>query len=239
MALNTLCCIQARISSTRLPGKVIKRICGKPLLLHVIERVLTCELIDRAVLATSTDGGTDVLADIAEQAGIGIFRGSEDDVLDRYYRILLKYKPTHVVRICADSPLVDPFEIDRIIRHHVSVGADYSFNHIPEYGSFSNGYPDGVGGEIFKSAVLKSIAERPTTPAEREHVNKYVLDRPGAYHIETIQAPAKISHPKYRFDVDSEEDLAFIREIFQELYNGTIFSTEDVVTYLERRKTRR
>ncbi len=228
--INVLCCTQARMDSMRLPGKVMRKICGEPLICHIIDRLKLCKRIDKIVLATSKNKKDDILERTVRKQGIDVFRGPEDDVLGRFYQVVCKYRPKHVVRICADSPLIDPVEIDRIIRHHIKKRADYSFNHIPE---MDNSYPDGVGAEVFKGSILEDLARRKTTKAEKEHINEYIWNHLSQFHVETIKAPVDIACPQYRFEVNTEEDLKFIRKIYNKLYRGEYFSTRDVIACLK------
>ena len=227
--INVLCCVQARYASKRLPGKVLMKISGKPLIEHIIERLKMCENIDKIVLATSKDKRNDALEKTARKIEVDVFRGPELDVLARFCRVIRKYKPRHVVRICADSPLIDPVEIDKIITRHIRKKADYSFNHIPAMG---NNYPDGIGAEVFKSSLLLSIEKKKTTKKEREHVNEFVWNNLKKFHVETLSAPPDIAYPEYRFEVNTKRELDFIRKIYKALYRGGYFSTGDVIKYL-------
>lgn len=229
--IKVLCCIQARVGSQRLPGKVMKKICDKTLIVHIIDRLKLCRKIDKLVLATSRSKIDDILAKAAYQEKIDVFRGSENNVLERFYGVMCEYESRHIVRVCADNPLIDPVEVDKIIVHHIKKRADYSFNHIP---AMENNYPDGVGAELFKTSVLKEIAKnKQTTLLEKEHINDYIWNHPEQYHIETIKASKEIAYPQYRFEVNTEEDLKFIRKIYKKLYRGEYFSTRDVIACLE------
>ncbi|MBN2483447.1 MAG: glycosyltransferase family protein [Candidatus Omnitrophica bacterium] len=228
--IKVLGCIQARMGSRRLPGKVLKKISGKSLIVHIIERLRACKTIDRIVLATSKKEEDDLLEKVACKNGIECVRGSEQNVLKRFYDVVCLYWPHHIVRICADSPLIDPLEIDRIVRHHIRRDADYSFNHIPE---MNNSYPDGVGAEIFKSNVIANIIRQKTTKAEQEHINEYIWNHLDRFRIETIAAPKSIAYPEYRFEVNTEDDLKFIRKIYNHLYEGKAFNTRSVIEYLK------
>jgi spore coat polysaccharide biosynthesis protein SpsF len=221
------------MDSARLPGKVMRKICGEPLIYHIIERLKLCKCINKIILATSNNPKDDILERTVRKHGIDVFRGPEADVLERFYQVVCKYRPKHVVRICADSPLIDPVEIDRIIQHHINRRADYSFNHIPK---MDNHYPDGVGAEVFKGSILEDLMKRKTTKAEKEHINGYIWNHSNQFHIETIKAPSDIAYPQYRFEVNTEDDLKFIEKIYKKLYRGEYFSTRDVIEYLQVKK---
>ena len=227
--IKVLGCIQARMGSRRLPGKVLKKISGKPLIEHIIERLKACKTIDLIVLATSKKEDNRPLEKIARKNNIECFRGAEQNVLKRFYDVICLYEPQHVVRICADSPLIDPKEIDRIVRHHICSKADYSFNHIPQ---MNNNYPDGVGSEIFRSSVIADIIRQRPTKAEQEHINEYIWNHLKKFRVETIMAPKHIAYPEYRFEVNTEDDFKFISKIYRHLYQGKIFNTQAVIGYL-------
>jgi len=190
-------------------------------------------MIDKIVLATSINKSDDILLKVFLKKGINVVRGSENNVLQRFYNVLCKYNPLYTVRVCADNPLIDPVEVDRIIHHHIKKKADYSFNHIP---AMRNNYPDGVGAEVFKSSLLREIMNKNTSVAEREHINEYIWNHMDQYYVETLKAPLNIAYPQYRLDVDTYEDLKFIRKIYQKLYKGKYFSTEKVIRLLENNK---
>lgn len=230
--MKVLCCIQARVDSQRLPKKVLYEICGVPLISHIIRRLSLCSCIDKIVLATSLHRENDALENIASVEGVDSFRGDEEDVMKRFYQVVGKYDPEHIVRVCADNPLIDPLEVDRIIRHHLKTKADYSFNHTP---AMNNNYPDGVGAEIFRSAVIKDLFEnKKLNLSEREHINEYIWNNLKEFHIETLKAPLNIADPEVRLDVDVKSDLDFVEDIYQALYKGEYFSTENVLEYIRK-----
>jgi len=231
--ISVLCCIQARCGSKRLPEKVIKKINGEPLITHIIRRLKKCRDVDKIVLATSRSSENDILEKIAVEENIDVSRGPEDDVLERFHDVSEKYGPDHIVRVCADNPLIDPVEVDRIIRHHIARDADYSFNHIPGMG---NNYPDGIGAEIFKKHVLEKIKSAATSNEEKEHINEYVWNNMDEFHIETLSAPEEIAYPSYRFDVDTREDLDFIRWIYGNLCREAYPCTGKIIEFLERHR---
>ena len=156
---NTLAIIQARLGSTRLPGKVLKKILGKTVLEHIIERLSYAGKIDQLIIATSSLSENDQIADLAKQKGISCFRGDEDDVLNRFYRAALQYKGDIVVRITGDCPLVDPFVVDKIIDYHVSHGGDYTSNTIQRT------FPRGIVAEVLTIDVLKRLSQMDLDPA--------------------------------------------------------------------------
>jgi len=229
MKNNTLCCIQARMGSKRLPKKVMADICGKPLIQHLIERLKRCNEFDFIILLTSVNKENDILEDfVKNHLGIKVYRGSEDDVLSRFVYAQKEYNPDHIIRICADSPLTDPVEVDKIIKHHFISGADYSFNNIP---ALNNNYPDGVGGQIFKSSATIKSGLYGLSADDKEHADNYVLTHPEQFKIETIKAPKEIAYPDIRVDVDTEEDLQYVRKIVANFTDNT-FNTLDIINFL-------
>ena len=232
--INVLGVIQARMGSSRLPGKMMLELCGKPLLEHIFDRMKLSKKNDKLILATTDQARDDVLEDLAAKNDIDCFRGSEDDVLDRYVQAMKKYAPEHVVRICADNPLIDPVEVDKIIEHHIKTDADYSFNHIP---SMDNEYPDGVGADVFKAKVLETVHQITKIPRHREHIDEYIWDNFDKFKVETLKADKSIARPDIKLDVDTQEDFDFIQSIFVELYpkSGPNISTLDVIALLDKR----
>lgn len=197
--------VQARMGSTRLPGKSIIKLRGKPIIEHVLCRVRRAQTLTEVILATSDQSQDDVLCDVADRLGVPVFRGLEDDVLKRYVLAAQKFGADVVVRVCADNPLVAPEEVDRIVRHHLRTGADYSFNHRP---ALNNQYPDGLGAEVVNLEVLETIDRQTVEPTHREHVTAYIWDHLSDFHVETLVAPAAIAGPDIKLDVDTQADLA-------------------------------
>jgi spore coat polysaccharide biosynthesis protein SpsF len=220
--------IQARTGSTRLPRKVLEEIGGKPMLWHVIERVKRARLVDEVVVAT-TDGEEDSAVEkIAEECGVGCFRGSEEDVLDRYYRAAEKFGADIVVRITADCPLIDPEIIDRAIRMFLDGNFDYVSNTLPPT------FPDGLDVEVFSLVTLRRAWEEARKASEREHVTPYIRNHPEIFRLGNLKSEVDLSH--MRWTVDRPEDLMFVREIYRELYReGEVFHMRDVLRLLERR----
>ena len=229
--LRIVAIIQARMGSKRLPGKSMMDIEGKPMLEHLIERVKRSETLDSIVVATADKAKDDAIVDLAERCGVNWFRGSEEDVLDRYLKAAEKFKADIVVRICADSPLTDPFEIDKLVRHHVKTNADYSYNNLPH----PKGLPDGAGAEVISIDILKKIHKLATEQPHREHVTLFILDNPGLFRIERLDADPELRRDEFRLDVDYKEDLEFIREIYKRLYKPEeIIKLKEVIELLDK-----
>ncbi|PKP60156.1 MAG: acylneuraminate cytidylyltransferase [Candidatus Altiarchaeales archaeon HGW-Altiarchaeales-2] len=221
--------IQARMGSTRLPGKVLKEVSGKPLLWHVINRVKKAKLIDQIVLAT-TDKKEDLkLIELASETCIESYAGSEEDVLDRYFQAATKYKADIIVRITSDCPLIDPRVIDKVIKHFLSDNFDYVAN----ANIIKCTYPDGLDVEVFSYDALKKAFSGAKLTSEREHVAPYIRDHTEIFKIGSVENDEDISH--LRWTVDEERDLEFVREIYKRLYKeGGMFYMENVLELIKK-----
>jgi len=198
LGVNVGTVIQARMGSTRLPGKVLRPIVGKPLLDHVLGRLAALDFPARTVVATSDLPQDDAIAKHAAAHGVDVFRGSEQDALDRYYRCAVEYGFAHVVRLTADNPFTDIEELRRLIELHLAEGNDYTHS----FGML----PLGAGSEIFTFEALQRSARDGHDPRHREHVNEYILDHLDAFKVGVLQVEATKSRPDVRLTVDTEED---------------------------------
>ncbi|MCA9749776.1 MAG: glycosyltransferase family protein, partial [Romboutsia sp.] len=160
--------VQARSSSTRMPGKVLKTICRKPMILHQLERISKSKLIDSLVIATSSYETDDELARVCINAGYKVFRGDLNNVLSRYYHAALQENATHIIRLTGDCPLSDPLLIDEMINFYQNNNFDYVSNAVEAT------YPDGLDVEIFSMHVLQRMYINATLNSELEHVTSYV-----------------------------------------------------------------
>lgn len=221
--------IQARMGSSRLPNKVMLEICEKPVLWHVVNRTNKSNKIDKIVVATSEDGSNDVIRAYCAQNDIECFSGSENDVLDRYYKALKHIDIEDddlVVRITADCPLIDPVVIDEVIERHIDTNSDYTSNCIEPT------FPDGLDCEVFKASVLKRAWKEAKLKSEREHVTPYIRNHPEIFRIESYKGDKDLSD--LRWTLDEEEDFQLIKEIYEQLYYETkMFSTKDILSLLE------
>jgi spore coat polysaccharide biosynthesis protein SpsF (cytidylyltransferase family) len=220
--------IQARIGATRLPEKILKDVSGKPMLWHVIKRLKFSQMIDDIVLAIPTSDQNDSLEDFAKELKLHCFRGSETDVLSRYYGAAVKYGGDVIVRVTADCPLIDPRVTDWVIDAHLNSGADYTTNDV-EYG-----FPRGLDTEALNFDTLARAYGDAKLDYEREHVTTYIYQHPDLFKLNFVEAKGKLRRPDLRLTVDTEEDLEFIREIFKQLYrDDQTFYTEDVIEFLD------
>lgn len=224
--MDNLLIIQARTGSKRFPDKVLKELCGKTMLQHIVERVLWCEKIDSIIVATSIKEKDELIEKICLKMNIGCYRGSENDVLDRYYQSAREYEPHNIVRITADCPLADPALIDEIVDIHVKGNYDYTSNTIVET------YPDGLDVEVFKFPVLEEAWRKADLLSEREHVTPYIRFKGGFKRFSVERFPSLADK---RWTVDTEQDFEFITQIYNALYNeGRIFMMNDTLQYLDK-----
>lgn len=206
--------IQARMGSTRLSGKVMKEIQGKTVLQHVIERVGQSKLIDQIIIATTVHSRDDVIVDEAERCGVKSFRGSEADVLSRYYYAAQESELDVVIRITSDCPVIDPNVIDDIIQSYLDGDHDIVTNAGNDV--YQRTFPRGLDTEIFSLACLKDAFENAKKIYQREHVTPYIYEN----SKNVLFYKNEIDYSKYRWTLDTEEDFEVINRIYDRLYTG-------------------
>src|SRR5690348_2363069 len=172
-----LAILQARMSSSRLPGKVLEPVLGRPMILRQIERIRDARRIDRLVVATSTDASDEPLIQVCRAEGIECARGSLVDVLDRFYQVGRKFAPAHVIRLTGDCPLTDPEMLDAVIAFHVDNGFDYSSN------ALEPTFPDGLDVEVMRFECLEQAWREARLPSEREHVTPYLYNHRERFRV--------------------------------------------------------
>lgn len=225
-----LALLQARFSSTRLSGKVLKPIIGKPMLLLEIERIQRSKKIDKLIVATSTEKEDDGIESMCQKFGIAYFRGSLNDVLDRFYKAVLPYKPDHIMRLTGDCPLIDPEVIDATIDFYLKGEYGYASNAMAPDETF----PDGLDTEIFKYDALVTAWQEAVLPSHREHVTQFIVKNPTRFHLGHYKSDEDLSH--LRWTVDEPEDFELITQVYEELYPARpAFSMRDILQLLERR----
>ncbi|MBD3426529.1 MAG: NTP transferase domain-containing protein [Candidatus Omnitrophica bacterium] len=213
--MKTTAIIQARMGARRLPGKVLMELSGRPVLEHVINRVMKARNVSRIIVATSLDREDKKIADFAKSRGVNVYRGSQDDVLDRFYRAALCYSAEHIIRITADCPVLDPGVIDRVADMYFGKEADYCSNvMVPTF-------PDGEDVEIFSFKSLKEAWERAELPSEREHVTPYIRNHPERFKCASLENDQDLSHK--RWTLDRIEDYRFLEVLFGNLYKENPF----------------
>jgi spore coat polysaccharide biosynthesis protein SpsF len=222
-----LAILQARMSSSRLPGKVMSPVLGRPMIERQIERLLRCKRIDQLIVATSNLQEDNVLEILCDRIRIPIFRGDLDNVLDRFYRAAVPYNPKHVVRLTADCPLTDPLLIDELIDFYLERQCDYASN------CQEPTLPDGLDAEIFSFAVLEEAWREAVLPSHQEHVTSFIREHQERYRIEHYKYHRDLSN--LRWTVDEFDDLKFVRRVYEKLYpSNQEFKTEDIVSLLDR-----
>lgn len=204
--------IQARMGSTRLPGKVLMEVLGKPLLQHQIERVQRAATLDKVIVATSTLPQDDVIAALCEKINIPCFRGDEQDVLSRYYLCAKQYQADVVVRLTADCPLSDPEIIDAVVQKALVSKLDYCANTIPFETTV---FPDGTDVEVFTMSALGRAFNEASNLPDREHVTHYLWKE--GHGFTTGQYKIDQDYSGYRITVDYPEDFEVVKFIFEEL----------------------
>lgn len=201
--MKTVALIQARIGSNRLPNKMMLSLNGKPIIDWVIKRVQTSDLLDDIVAAIPLSQENDILEKQIRSHGVKVFRGSENNVLNRFFEAATMFDASHIVRVCADNPLIDGHEIDNLVKFYFNNPCDYAYNHIPE----KNLYPNGIGAEIVSFDLLKKLHEIAYIPKHLEHCLSYIWDNSEQFSIKTFDPPDKeLHHPEIRLDIDTFDD---------------------------------
>ena len=216
--------LQARMSSTRLPGKVLMPLAGAPMLTRQIERVRRATKAGRLVVATSSDRSDDPIEAVCRDLAVPWFRGSLDDVLGRYRVAARAFGPSdHVVRLTGDCPLTDWRIIDAVIEHHLAEKADYTSN----TGKLT--FPKGLDVEVFRGELLEVAAREATDPFEREHVTAFFYRRPERFKIANLECDPPMG--ELRWTVDTSEDYNFVQGVYEALYAANpAFTSEDVAS---------
>jgi len=226
IAVSTICIIQARMGSERLPGKILRPLLDQPMLAWIIRRVAKSRLIDEIVLATTTDQRDDVVDDLSRERGWALFRGSENDVLDRYYQAARQANADHVIRVTGDCPLIDPTVLDHVIAAYYSAAprVDYASN------ALVRSYPHGLDVEVFSFAALERAWHEDQSNAWREHVTPYLYRHPELFRLLDVVNPTNYAH--YRVTVDTPQDFELIRHVYEHFGHGD-FAWQDVISLLE------
>jgi len=216
------------MGSSRLPGKTVADISGKPLLWHIIERLSFCLTLEKTVVATTDRPEDEVIESLCSSLDIPTFRGSDRDVLDRYYRCAALHGGRIVVRITADDPFKDPVVIDSMVRYMVeNPRCDYVSNTIKPT------YPEGIDAEVFTSQALEKAWKEAKLPSQREHVTPYIWNNPELFSLKNLEHEVDLSH--LRWTLDYPEDLRFALEVYKRLYvPGRVFLMEDILSLLAR-----
>jgi len=225
--------VQARSGSTRLPGKILKHICGKPVLILQLERILAATTPFQLVVATTTDSIDDPIEEICKENKILCYRGHPTDLLDRHYNAALQLRAEAVVKIPSDCPLIDPAVIDKVLKFYLENQEKYDFvsNLHPAT------YPDGNDVEIMPFQILEIAFKEAQKDFEREHTTPFIWDQPERFRIGNVVMENGLDlSMSHRFTIDYIEDYEFIKAVFDELYEkNKLFSLKDILDLLERR----
>lgn len=225
--MKTIAIIQARMGSTRLPGKVLKKVLGKTLLEYQLERVQRSSFIDKIVVATTVKESDDVLVALCNRLNIPVYRGSEVDVLARYYEAAVESKADVVVRLTSDCPLIDSAVVDGVIQLYLdSPDVDYASN------ALKRTFPRGLDTEVFSFDALEESFHHARKQSEREHVTPFIHQQPHKFKMVNFSYHTDVSH--HRWTVDTKEDFELIRRIIEALYSENhTFTMQDVLDLLE------
>lgn len=219
--------IQARMSSTRLPGKILKEVNGKPLLTYQLERIAQSNLIDKVVIATTIASKDDIIVEFCKKNSLEYYRGSENDVLSRYYETAEQYGGDIIVRLTSDCPIIDPSIVDETIQYYIESNYDYVSNTIERT------YPRGLDTEVFSKEALEKAYKEATLSRDKEHVTAYMYSNPERFKLGYIKN--KQDYSNYRWTIDTIEDFKLIELILKELYEeNSIFYMSDVIELLKK-----
>lgn len=222
--MKTAAIIQARISSTRLKSKALLELCGKPMIYHVIQHALNIDGVETVILATGRGNGNKPLLDIASQCGIKSFTGSEDDVLERYFKASEKIDCDYVIRITGDNPLTDHISASKALNYAVVQDADHCT---------TNGIPVGTGVEIIRKSALYEAYINGKEGHHREHVTPFIKEHPELFKIVKYQSPVVNPYPDLRLTVDTAEDFKLMEILFNELYDNEPIELGDVINFIK------
>ncbi len=213
--------VQARMGSSRLPGKALLDIHGRTMLARVVRRAGRSALIDELVVATTEEKADDAIVSECDSLGISSFRGSEDDVLDRYYQAAMAFSADYIVRITSDCPLIDPEIIDRVVQAFLNESPNYASN------TLESTYPRGLDVEVFTFDALKKAWCEASADFQHAHVTPYIYQHPGQFRILSVSGDEDWSC--YRWTVDTREDLALVRAIYEKIDRDDLFSWWEVL----------
>jgi spore coat polysaccharide biosynthesis protein SpsF (cytidylyltransferase family) len=222
--MRVVCIVQARMNSNRLPGKVLMPLVGKPVLEHILDRLSHCKLIDEVVIATSTQVSDESIVEYCIENKKSFYRGSLEDVLDRYYKAAKNYKADAVVRITGDCPLIDPVVVDAVILGYLTGNYDL-------YG-LGGEFPDGLDCTVFSFAAITKAWKDAHLKSEREHVGPYIENNPDLFSNGCLKLFFGLEH--YRWTLDELDDYKLLVEIFSKLYNpDSIFLTNEIIELMK------
>jgi spore coat polysaccharide biosynthesis protein SpsF len=224
--LKVVAIVQARMGSTRLPGKVLKDLAGETVLARVVNRLRRARLINEVLVATTDSRSDDVIVRECQRLSVSVSRGDHQDVLDRYFRAAQLCKAAVVVRITSDCPLIDPEVTDKTIAAFLEARPDYASNVL------TRTYPRGLDTEVMSLSSLARAWQEARKPYEREHVTPFLYEHPAEFRLLSVTGDA--DHSRHRWTVDTSQDLEFVRAIYDRLEDKPSFLWRDVLDVLDR-----
>jgi spore coat polysaccharide biosynthesis protein SpsF len=228
--MKTVVTIEARMRSTRLPGKVLKPILGRPMLALMVERMQCAWQVDQIVVATTDNPADDPIADLAKLLGVGCFRGSEEDVLDRVLKAAQSVNADLIVEMTGDCPLAAPLIVDQLIGTFKTNSVDYCANIL------TRTYPRGMDTQVFPVKVLAQVSELTQDPTDHEHVSLYIYEHPERFRLLNVVSGYPANVADLRLTVDTPEDFELIQTIYQELYPiNPRFDLSDILMLFQRK----
>ena len=227
--MKIIATIEARMSSSRLPGKVLKPILGRPTLELLVERLRRAQSLNEVVVATTTNTADDSIEALTREIGVACYRGSEDDVLDRVLKAAQSVSADVIVEITGDCPLIDPHVVDRLVNCYRTNRVDYVAN------TLWRTFPRGLDTQVFATRTLEEVSRLTQEPADREHVSLYIYEHPERFSLHNVESGLPEKHWHHRLTVDTPEDFTLIETIFERLYpQNPAFTLHDVIDLLER-----
>ena len=232
--------IQARMSSTRLPGKSMMPLADKPLVYRMVERLRKCNHVDEIVIATSDQPEDQVLVDLAKELEVSYFQGNLLDVRDRYLKAAEKFQADFIIRIPADNPMPDSNEIDKLVKFHLEHNPSGFSSNLAQVNN--SGYIDGIGAEIFSTKLLQESVARSSSENVKEHVHQNFFDYATQTPVDDTwcpiaspKAPAELQRPDIILDVNTMDDYTKIKRIYDNLYpKNPNFTTVDVINFIDK-----
>jgi spore coat polysaccharide biosynthesis protein SpsF len=230
--MATIAIIQARMGSTRFPGKIMKELNGKPILQHIVDFLKYSKMIDKVVIATTNLEEDNIVNSFAKKLEIDCFRGSSENVLERFYKCAKKFNANLILRLTADNPLINPKIIDDLINLCKHYNCDYVSNCLHPT------YPYGYSTcEVFTFSTLTKLYETQKDPKSLEHVTYFITKNPNLFNIREISAPQNLSRPSWKLSVDTLNDYFKIQKIFSSLYHENSFiDYPTLVEFLDKNK---
>jgi len=224
--LKVVAIVQARMGSTRLVGKVLLDLCGKSVLARVVERLKRAKTIHEVLVATTNSPRDDVIVEESGRLSVSVFRGQEDDVLDRYYRAAKEARAAFVVRVTSDCPLIDPQVSDRTVLEFLAGQPDYASNVLERT------YPRGLDTEVFTVSALERAWREADQAYQRAHVTAYLYEHPEKFRLMSVTGEKDYSH--HRWTIDTPQDLQLVRAVYERLGSDGHFLWRDVLDLLDR-----